>query len=144
MVTLISQASKVMLKILQARFQQYGNRELPDVQAGFRKGRGTRNQIANTLQIIAKAREFQKHIWSEVKWKWREVTQSCLTLCDPMDFSLPGFSVHGILQARILEWVTISFCRGSSWPRDWTQVSLIAGGFFTIWASRDAQVFWSR
>ena len=47
-----------------------------------------------------------------------EVAQSCLTLCDPMDCSLPGFSVHGILQARILEWVTISFSRGSSQPRD--------------------------
>ena len=63
MVTLISQASKVMLKILQARFQQYGNRELPDVQAGFRKGRGTRDQIANIHWIIEKAREFQKNIY---------------------------------------------------------------------------------
>ena len=52
--------SKVMLKILQARLQQYMNRELPDVQAGFRKGRGTRDQIANILWIIKKAREFQK------------------------------------------------------------------------------------
>ena len=56
----ISHASKVMLKILQARLQQYMNRELPDVQAGFRKGRGTRDQIANIRWIIAKAREFQK------------------------------------------------------------------------------------
>ena len=63
MVTLISQASKVMLKILQARFQQYGNRELPDVQAGFRKGRGTRDQIASIRWIIKKAREFQKNIY---------------------------------------------------------------------------------
>ena len=63
MVTLISQASKVMLKILQARFQQYGNRELPDVQAGFRKGRGTRDQIANIRWIMGKAREFQKNIY---------------------------------------------------------------------------------
>ena len=52
-----------MLKILQARLQQYVNRELPDVQAGFRKGRGTRDQIANILQIIKKAREFQKNIY---------------------------------------------------------------------------------
>ena len=55
--------SKVMLKILQARLQQYGNRELPDVQAGFRKGRGTRDQIANICWIIEKAREFQKNIY---------------------------------------------------------------------------------
>ena len=58
-IALISYASKVMLKILQARFQQYMNRELPDVQAGFRKGRGTRDQIANIRRIIEKAREFQ-------------------------------------------------------------------------------------
>ena len=59
-IALISHASKVMLKILQARLQQYVNRELPDVQAGFRKGRGTRDQIANIRWIIVKAREFQK------------------------------------------------------------------------------------
>jgi len=59
------------------------------------------------------------------KVKWSEVAQSCPTLCDPMDHSLPGSSLHGILQARVLEWVAISLSRGSSWPRDWTQVSLI-------------------
>ena len=58
--------------------------------------------------------------------------QSCLTLCDPMDCTPPGFSVHGILQARIREWVAILFSRGSSQPRDWTWVSHIAGRFFTI------------
>ena len=62
-IVLISHASKVMLKILQARLQQYVNSELPDVQAGFRKGRGTRDQIANILWIIEKAREFQKNIY---------------------------------------------------------------------------------
>ena len=62
-IALISHASKVMLKILQARLQQYMNRELPDVQAGFRKGRGTRDQIANILWLIKKAREFQKNIY---------------------------------------------------------------------------------
>ena len=59
-IALISHISKVMLKILQARLQQYVNRELPDIQAGFRKGRGTRDQIANIRWIIEKAREFQK------------------------------------------------------------------------------------
>ena len=59
---LISHTSKVMLKILQGRLQHYGNRELPDVQARFRKGRGTRDQIANIYWIIKKAREFQKNI----------------------------------------------------------------------------------
>ena len=61
-IALISHASKVMLKILQARLKQYMNRELPDVQAGFRKGRGTRDQIANICWTIEKAREFQKNI----------------------------------------------------------------------------------
>ena len=58
-----------------------------------------------------------------------EVTQSCPTHCSPMDCSLPGSSVHGILQARILEWVAISFSRGSSQPRDWTWVSCIVGSY---------------
>ena len=62
-IALISHASKVMLKILQARLQQYMNHKLPDVQAGFRKGRGTRDQIANICWIIEKAREFQKNIY---------------------------------------------------------------------------------
>jgi len=62
-IALISHASKVMLKILQARLQQYMNRELPDVQAGFRNGRGTRNQIANICWIMEKAREFQKNTY---------------------------------------------------------------------------------
>ena len=62
-IALISHASKIMLKILQGRLQQYVNHELPDVPAGFRKGRGTRDQIVNILWIIKKAREFQKNIY---------------------------------------------------------------------------------
>ena len=61
----------------------------------------------------------------------------------PMDCSPPGSSVHGILQARILEQVAIPFSKGSSQPRDQTQVSCIAGGFFTIWATREAQIWQS-
>ena len=61
-----------------------------------------------------------------------EVAQSCLTLCDPMDCSPPGSSIQGILQARILEWVAISFSRGSSRPRDRTQVSRIGGRRFNL------------
>ena len=59
--------------------------------------------------------------------KESEVAQACPTLCDPMDCSSPGFSIHGIFQARVLEWVAISFPRGSSQPRDQTRVSRIAG-----------------
>ena len=66
------------------------------------------------------------------------VTQLCLTLCDPTDCSLPVSSFRGILQARILEWVAISFSRGSSWPRNCTQVSCITGGVFTVRATRDS------
>ena len=66
------------------------------------------------------------------------VTQSCLTLCDHMDCCPPGSSVHEILQARILEWVAISFSRGSSQPRNQTWVSCMAGRFFTIWVTREA------
>ena len=68
-----------------------------------------------------------------------EVTQSCPTLCDPMDCSLPGSSVHGIFQARVLEWVAISSSRGSSQPRDRTWVSCIVGRRFTIWATREVE-----
>ena len=70
--------------------------------------------------------------------KWSEVTQSCPTFCDPVDCSLPGSSVRGILQARTLKWVAISFSRRSSQPRDRTRVSRIAGRRFTVWATREA------
>ena len=71
------------------------------------------------------------------------VAQSCLTLCDPMDYSPPGSSVHGILQARVLEWVAMLSSRGSSQPRNQTQVSHSAGRFFTVWATRGAQEYWT-
>ena len=69
-----------------------------------------------------------------------KLLQLCLTLCDTMDHSLLGFSVHGILQARILEWVAMPSSRGPSQPRDQTQVSCIAGVFFTVWATRKVLV----
>ena len=69
------------------------------------------------------------------------VTQSCPTLCNPMDCSPPGFSVHGILQARILEWLAMPSSRGSSRTREWTRVSCIAGRFFTIWATKEAHIY---
>ena len=85
-IALISHASKAMLKILQARLQQYVNQELPDVQAGFRKGRGTRDQIANICWIVKKARKFQKTsaaglltmpkpltVWITTNWKIQEM-----------------------------------------------------------------------
>ena len=69
------------------------------------------------------------------------VTQSCPTLCDPMDCSPPGSSVHGISQARILEWVAISSSRGSSWPRDQTYVSCIGRQILYLWTTREAPDF---
>ena len=70
-----------------------------------------------------------------------EITQSCPTLCDPMDGSLPGSAVHGIIQARIREWAAISFSRGSSQPRDQTWVSCIADRSFIVWATREFMMF---
>ena len=74
-----------------------------------------------------------------ILWKWSEseVAQSCLTLCNLMDCSLPGSSVHGIFQAIVLEWIAISFSRGSSRPRDGTWVSHILDRCFTVWATRE-------
>ena len=78
----------------------------------------------------------QPEYWSG--WVCVLVAQSCPTLCDPMDSNPPCSSVHEIFRARILEWVAISFSRGSSQPRDRTQVSCTAGKFFTNWATREA------
>ena len=74
------------------------------------------------------------------KQKWSEVAQSCPTLCNPMDCSLPGSSIHGIFQSRILESVAISFSRRSSQPRDWTWVSHIVGRRFTVWATKEMTI----
>ena len=68
------------------------------------------------------------------------VTQSCLTPCDPLDCSPPDYSIHRILQARMLEQVAIPFPKGSSQPRDQTSVSCIAGRFFTVWVTREAHI----
>ena len=91
-----------------------------------------RSQSIDSVQVLSKYQQFfteLEQIILKCVWKvWKVkvlVAQLCLTLCDPMAWSPPGFSVHGILQARILEWVTIPFSRGSSQPRDQTQVSCI-------------------
>ena len=72
--------------------------------------------------------------------KWSKVAQSCPTLCDPMGCSLPGSSVHGIFQARVLEWIAISFSRGSSQPRDRIRVSRIVDRRVTVWATREVHL----
>ena len=76
----------------------------------------------------------------DVVYEKSEVAQSCPTLSNPMDCSLPGSSFHGIFQARMLEWVAISFPRAPSWPKNRTQVSHTVGRFFTIWATHEKKV----
>ena len=75
---------------------------------------------------------------SDRKWKWSEVAQSCPTLCDPIDCSLPGSSIHGIFQATVLEWVAISFSRESSQPRDRTKSPALQADAFHLWVTRAA------
>ena len=107
------------------------------------------------LKMVSKSSEAKQEVWNgffftvlrknQTCWHLdlrflstrSEVVQSCLTLCDPMDCSLSGSSIHGIFQARVLEWVVISFSKGSSWPWDWTQVSCTVGRCFTVWATRE-------
>ena len=84
------------------------------------------------LEILPVMQRGRKKYMCIMKYHGDLVTQFCPTLCDSMDWSLPGSSVHGIFQARVLEQVAIPFSRGSSQPRDQTQVSCTAGGFFTI------------
>ena len=130
---LISHASKVKLKTLQARLQQYVNKELPDVQARFRKGRETRDQIANICRIIDKA----------VAAAAAKSLQSCLTLCDSIDGSPSGFPVHGILQARTLEWGAIAFSEiqlGNS-KKPSTSASLTQLKLLTVWITRNCGKF---
>ena len=89
--------------------------------------------------FVIKAESTQAFCLLLPRWKVKvKVVQSCPTHWDPMDYQ-----VHGILQASIPEWVAFPFSRGSSEPRDWTQVSCTAGGFFTSWAIREAQEYWS-
>ena len=78
-------------------------------------------------------------LWQKKRGKESEVAQSSPTLCDPMDCSLSGSSVHKIFQARVREWIAISFSRGSSRPRNQTRGSRTAGRRFTVWATREAR-----
>ena len=92
-----------------------------------KKGKKVKWLSEEALQTAMKIRESERE---------SEVAQSCLTLCDPMDCSLPGSSVHGIYQAIVLEWIAISFSRGSSWPR----VSCMVDRRFTVWATREVLI----
>ena len=97
------------------------------------------NFCASLLCCPVLLRTLTPHVflgYKKTQRQWSEVAQSCPTLCDLIDCSLPGSSVPGIFQARVLEWLAIPFSRGSSWYRDWTQISHIVGRHFTIWAPR--------
>ena len=111
-----------------------------------RISRGKRQNTAAQTRFLFQTCEFNKGSLGELtfrkernKEKESEVAQLCPTLCNPMDCNLSGSSVHGIIQASILEWVAISFSRTSSQPRDWTQVSCIVSRCFPIWATREVQ-----
>ena len=101
--------------------------------ATYAKGKSKFLRYIKFLDIILK-----ESINSMLLW----CAQSYLTLCNHMECSLPGFSVHGILQTRILEWVVISSSRGSSWPRDWIHVSCIGRQILYYWATWEAQIRW--
>ena len=88
----------------------------------------------NLENMLSEISQTQKNKYCE-----REVAQSCPTLWDPIDCSLPDSSVHGIFQAIVLEWIAISFSRGSSQPRARTRVSCIVDRCFTVWATREVQ-----
>ena len=121
--------------------KSHGQRSLVGYSSKVHKGSGTTEWLSKhappTSKTVTEKRPLSSYIESESE---SEVAQSCPTLCDPVDCSLPGFSVHGIFQARVPEWVAISFSRGSSRPRDRTPDSHILGRSFTLWATREAQV----
>ena len=100
-----------------------------------------RSMVIWHLKKIGKVNQLDKWLFHVL------VTQSYLTLCDPMDCSLPGSSVHGILQARIVEWVAMPFSRVSSWPRDWTCIAYrfnLADRFFTTSIMWEALMSWQQ
>ena len=92
--------------------------------------------LCKTQRLALWDRLWSRPFWCQVCVKVL-AAQLCLTLCDPTDYSPPGFSVHGISQARMLEWVATFFSRGSSWPRDLTWVSSIGGWFFANWTTKE-------
>ena len=103
------------------------------------EGEKVKYGITYRLWALANGLAWWSGIWKQNDWGKNVsllVAQSCLTLCNPMECSPPGFSVHGISQARTPEWVAIPFSKGSSWPRDQIQVSCIASRFFAIWVTR--------
>ena len=94
-------------------------------------------QHSSAFSLLIFQLQHQYMTTGETMKKWSKVTQSCPTLCDPMDCSLPGSSIICIFQARTMEWIAVSFSRGSSWARDWTGISRITGRLLNVWATRE-------
>ena len=109
----------------------------------FKKFLDSQLPLQKGLKSIRIKRLFVVYDLRSFTLKVKVKSLSCVQLCDPVDCSPPGSSGHGRLQARILEWVAISFSRGSSWPRDQTQVYCIAGRRFNLWATREDWKFYS-
>ena len=131
-----------LLRRLQGMNKEQANKS----SRGRNPGNNSRLDLPLVLLSVTAGRSLQVTCALSDCWKVKVkglVAQSCPTLCDPMDCNLPGSCVHGLLQIRILEWVAIPFFRGSSRPGDRTQVSCIAGRFFTIWATREAPNHWN-
>ena len=102
---------------------------------GFTKSGSCEERKGSTHPDLYKSSLYLSFLSGSDGKEWVKVAQSYPTLCNPLDYT-----VHGILQTGILKWVAFPVSRGSSQPRDWTLVSLIAGGFFTSWATRDARM----
>ena len=117
---------------------QYSCLENPINSMKRKEGRTLKDELPRSV-VPSMLLEISGEITPERMKRQSEVAQSCLILCNPMDYSLPCSSIHGIFQARVMEWVAISFFRGYSQPGDRTQVSCITGRHFTIWATREAQ-----
>ena len=127
---------------------------LPDLHTNFSRGRFYITSIYTSNHWNMHVLLFHKGLTVFIKKrKWKLKSLDCIAkegrerkwklLCPVHVFVTPRTIVNGILQARIVEWVAVPFSRGSSQPRDQTQVSRIAGGFLTIWAAREAQEYWS-
>ena len=114
------------------------HKETPD-QARLKDVRQTQWPVIFKSIKVIKVEEILRNFSRLMETKSKKVKSlSRVQLCNPVDCSPPGSSIHGIFQAKVLEWVAISFSRGSSWPRNQTEVSCIAGRCFTIWATREA------
>ena len=129
-----------LLLLLDADYLYFLNRKISP--SPFPCQKNSLSIMMDGKQMENKSLQCQNSLSTRTKEKWVLVTQLCLTLCDPVDCSPPGSSVHGILQTKILELAAIPFSRRASQPRDWTQISCIAGRFFTTWATRKAQNTW--